>query len=116
MSRRLSTFISALLLVSASARAASLENEMKAVERLRGLTFKRPVIQRTITRAELPNVLRAQISLTFRVSGPHAIGLQFVESRRDPRFSGLPNLRQSVGALSLFYTFLGDEKFGVVRQ
>jgi hypothetical protein len=62
------------------------------------------------------NILRAQISLTVRVSGPHAVGLQFVESRRDPRFSGLPNLRQSVGALSLFYTFLGDEKFGVVRE
>jgi hypothetical protein len=62
------------------------------------------------------NVLRAQLSLTVRISGPHAIGLQFVESRRDPRFSGFPNPRQSVGALSLFYTLLGDEHFGVVRR
>ncbi|MEA2239919.1 MAG: hypothetical protein QOC81_4643 [Thermoanaerobaculia bacterium] len=68
MSRRLSTFISALLLVSASARAASLENEMKTVERLRGLTFARPVIQRTITRAELPNVLRAQMEKSLPYS------------------------------------------------
>lgn len=61
------------------------------------------------------NVLRAQVSLTVRVSGPHAIGVQYVESRRNPRLSGVSTARQSVGALSLFYEFLSDEKFGVVR-
>ena len=62
------------------------------------------------------NILRAQVSLTVRVYGQHAFGIQFVESKRDPHFSGIPNPRQSVGALSLFYTFLGDEHFGVVRR
>ncbi|MEA2162543.1 MAG: hypothetical protein QOK37_670 [Thermoanaerobaculia bacterium] len=67
MLRRVSIVIS-LLLASASARAASLANEMKTVERLRGLTFDRPVVQRTITRAELPNVLRAQMEKSLPYS------------------------------------------------
>jgi hypothetical protein len=61
MSRRIPKLVAALLFVSASARAASLDAEMKAVEKLRGLTFERPVISKTITRAELPKVLRAQM-------------------------------------------------------
>jgi len=62
------------------------------------------------------NVLRAQIALTIRVYDHHAVGIQFVEARRDPTFAGLPNPRQSVGELSIFYTFLGDSDFGVVRK
>src|SRR5437868_531582 len=61
MFRRLPNLVAALILVSASARAASLDAEMKAVEKLRGLTFAHPVVLRTITRAELPKVLRAQM-------------------------------------------------------
>ena len=61
MSRRLLNFVAATLLVSATAHAASLDAAMKTVEKLRGLTFTRPVLQKTITRAELPNVLRAQM-------------------------------------------------------
>jgi hypothetical protein len=57
------------------------------------------------------DILRAQVSLIVRIVDRHAIGVQFVESSRDPRFS-----RQSVGALSIFYTFLGDETFGAVRR
>lgn len=57
------------------------------------------------------DILRAQVSLVFRVTGRHGVGVQFVESSRDPRFS-----RQSVGALGVFYTFLGDERFGAVRR
>ena len=62
------------------------------------------------------NVLRAQVSLTVRVYGQHALGVQFIESRRNARLSGVSNARQSVGALSLFYEFLSDETFGVVRR
>jgi hypothetical protein len=68
MFRRLPTIVAVLVLVSASVRAASLEAEMKAVERLRGLTFDRPVVQRTITRAELPRVLRAQMEKSLPYS------------------------------------------------
>lgn len=62
------------------------------------------------------NIVRAQLGLTVRVYERHAIGVQLALTRRDPRFSGLGNLHQAVGALSLFYTFLGDREFGVVRK
>jgi len=68
MFRRLTTFAAALVLLAASANAASLETEMKTVERLRGLTFDHPVTQRTITRAELPKVLRAQMEKSLPYS------------------------------------------------
>jgi len=68
MFRRLTTFAAALVLLAASAHAASLETEMKTVERLRGLTFDHPVTQRTITRAELPKVLRAQMEKSLPYS------------------------------------------------
>jgi hypothetical protein len=62
------------------------------------------------------SILRAQVSVIVRVSGRHAVGVQFVESIRDPSFSDLDDSLQSVGALSLFYTFLSDTSFGVVRR
>lgn len=69
MSRRLaSVVVATLVLVSASAHAASLDTEMKTVERLRGLTFVHPVVERTLTRAELPKALRAQMEKSLPYS------------------------------------------------
>jgi hypothetical protein len=68
MLRRLSGAAAAIFLVAATARAASLEKEMKTVERLRGLTFTRAVAQQTIARAELPAVLRAQMEKSLPYS------------------------------------------------
>jgi len=62
------------------------------------------------------NIMRTQLSLTVRISGRHAVGLQFIDSRRDRSYSGIPDPRQSVGALTLFYEVLGDENFGVVGR
>jgi hypothetical protein len=61
------------------------------------------------------NILRAEVGLTVRVWGHHAIGLEFVVSRRDSTFSDVPDALQEVGALSLVYTYLGDTKLGAVR-
>jgi hypothetical protein len=68
MLRRLARPFVVLLLVTASAHAASLDAEMKTVEKLRGLTFERPVLLRTITRAELPSILRAQMEKSLPYS------------------------------------------------
>lgn len=68
MLRRLPHLFFMLALVTASARAASLDAEMKTVEKLRGLTFEHPVVQRTITRAELPTILRAQMEKSLPYS------------------------------------------------
>jgi hypothetical protein len=61
------------------------------------------------------NVARVDASLTFRIAGPHAVGIQYVGSWRDARYSDLPDRDQSVGTVSLFYCLLGGDDFGVVR-
>jgi hypothetical protein len=66
------------------------------------------------TRSE--NVVRAQVSLTVRVAGCHAIGLGFTHANRDARFEGFIDVPQSVNSVTLFYTHLGDTNFGVVRR
>jgi hypothetical protein len=68
MLRRLAHLLFVLALVTASAHASSLDAEMKAVEKLRRLTFERPVVRRTITRAELPAILRAQMEKSLPYS------------------------------------------------
>jgi hypothetical protein len=68
MSRRLLNLVAALFLVSSAAHAASLDAEMKTVEKLRGLTFAHAVVSKTITRAELPKVLRAQMEKSLPYS------------------------------------------------
>jgi hypothetical protein len=68
MFRRLPYFLATLFLVTSAAHAASLEADMKTVEKLRGLTFDHAVISKTITRAELPKVLRAQIEKSLPYS------------------------------------------------
>jgi len=68
MFRRLPPLVAALFLVTSSARAASLNAEMKTVEKLRGLTFAHAVTTKTITRAELPKVLRAQLEKSLPYS------------------------------------------------
>jgi len=55
--------LAAILLVSGGPllASASLEPQMREVERLRGLTFLHAVTERTIDRAELPGLLRSQL-------------------------------------------------------
>jgi len=68
MSRRLLSFIATLFLAASAAHAASLDADMKTVEKLRGLTFTHSVVSKTITRAELPKVLRAQMEKSLPYS------------------------------------------------
>lgn len=58
----------ALLLVAASGAAAGLEEQMRAVEEIRGLSFSGPVRSVTIDRSELPERLRAQLTRTLPYS------------------------------------------------
>ncbi|HTF89609.1 MAG TPA: DUF3943 domain-containing protein [Planctomycetota bacterium] len=61
------------------------------------------------------SIFRGMAALTVRVLGHHAIGLQFVNTTRDANFSQVNDSFQSVGALSVVYTYLNDEKLGVVK-
>jgi hypothetical protein len=99
MLRRLSGAVAVIFLVAASARAASLEKEMKTVERLRGLTFARSVAQQTIARADLPAVLRAQMEKSLPYSADdYAVilrALQLVDDKTPDIIGKMLDLYQS---------------------
>ena len=61
------------------------------------------------------NVTRANAGLTFRLFGPHAIGLQYVVTTRDARFPDRRDRHQSVETVSLSYNWLGHTRFGAVE-
>jgi hypothetical protein len=59
-------------------------------------------------------ITRLDASATLRVWGHHALGVQYVFSRRDANYAGLPSRSQSVGVVSVAYNLLGDVHFGAV--
>jgi len=58
---------------------------------------------------------RANVGLTVRVYGPHALSLNYVVSSREVHLSGVGDRRQSVETLTLSYNFLGHTRFGAVE-
>jgi hypothetical protein len=60
------------------------------------------------------NIIRGVVSLTVRVYNLHGITLKYTASRRDASYAGLPDTHQTVGAVSLGYTYLGQTRFGAV--
>jgi len=60
------------------------------------------------------NIARGDLTFTVRVYERHALALKYVVSQRDAHYPDLPNTHQTVGAISLFYTLLGDTGFGTV--
>jgi len=65
-------------------------------------------------REDSETILRGKIALTLRIFKQHGIGIQYVASSRDAYFSDLPDTSQSIAAVSLFYTYIGDTHFGAV--
>jgi len=61
------------------------------------------------------DVSRVESALTWRVAGPHAIGLGYVWSHRSAAFAGGIERRQTLGQVGLYYTLLGRQDFGAVE-
>ena len=61
------------------------------------------------------NIGRLNLGLTIRVYGPHALGIQYLGSRRDAHYPDKPYSHQSVEGFTLAYTLLGDTRFGAVE-
>lgn len=59
------------------------------------------------------NIVRADLALTWRLSGPHALTLKVLGNRRDARFDGSGSRQQQV-TVGVFYTLLGQDRFGAV--
>ena len=60
------------------------------------------------------NIVRADASLTWRVSGPHAVTFKVLGNRRDAAFAAGATQRQTQVSVGIFYTLLGKDRFGAV--
>lgn len=60
------------------------------------------------------NILRGDISLTTRIHNLHGITVKYVTSTRNAQYTDQPETRQTVGAISIGYTYLGQTRFGAV--
>jgi hypothetical protein len=60
------------------------------------------------------NIARGIISLTFRVHNLHGVTLRYTFSHRDAGYPNVASVRQSVGAISIGYAYLGQTRFGAV--
>jgi hypothetical protein len=61
------------------------------------------------------NIDRLNMGFTVRLFGRHALGVQYVASIRDAQYPDRADSRQTVGAVSLVYTLLGNPGFGAVE-
>ncbi len=58
---------------------------------------------------------RLNTGITVRIHGPHALGIQYNASSRDAEYPVRADSHQSIGTISLVYTWLGKARFGAVE-
>jgi hypothetical protein len=61
------------------------------------------------------NIVRADASLTLRVYRQHAISLKYLGNRRDAFYPDFGDSSQTRSTLGIFYTWLGQDRFGAVE-
>ncbi|HEX7435386.1 MAG TPA: DUF3943 domain-containing protein [Caldimonas sp.] len=61
------------------------------------------------------NIVRADVSFTFRVSKQQAVTIKLLDNRRDASFSTLGARRQTQMTVGIFYTLLGQDRLGAVE-
>lgn len=61
------------------------------------------------------DIKRIDASVTVRIYGHHALGVQYVFSQRNAHYPGLPARLQRVGTIGIAYNLLGDMHFGAVN-
>ena len=66
-------------------------------------------------RAGRDDVSRVESALTWRITGPHAIGISYVWSHRSAAFPPAVQQRQTLGQVGIYYTLLGRQDFGAVE-
>ena len=60
------------------------------------------------------NIARADISFTVRVHKRHAIAVKYLWNRRDATFPFLGDTTQARATVGVFYSYMGNERFGAV--
>jgi hypothetical protein len=61
------------------------------------------------------NIVRGTASFTVRIYGRHALSFNYVVSHREAHYPDLLDRNQTVGTVSIAYTFLNDTRFGAVE-
>jgi hypothetical protein len=61
------------------------------------------------------DVSRVESALTWRIAGPHAVGVSYVWSHRSAAFPSSVEERQTLGQVGIYYTLLGRQDFGAVE-
>jgi hypothetical protein len=59
-------------------------------------------------------IVRLDAALTVRLRRQHAVTLRYLGNRRDASFDGGPSGRQARSTVGIFYTLLGQDRFGGV--
>jgi hypothetical protein len=65
-------------------------------------------------RAGRDNIVRADVSFTWRVHRQHAISVKYLWSHRDASYPDLGDRTQTRATIGIFYTLLGHDRFGAV--
>lgn len=60
------------------------------------------------------NIVRADASVTFRVAKQQAVTVKMLGNRRDARFANPGTQRQTQATVGIFFTLLGQDRFGAV--
>jgi hypothetical protein len=60
------------------------------------------------------NVVRGNAALSVRLFGPHALTVKYLVTRRNAHYPDLGVRDQRRGTIGLFYTLVGNERFGAV--
>jgi hypothetical protein len=60
------------------------------------------------------DISRVDAALTWRISGPHAIGVKYVWSHRKANYPVIGDRPQTLATVGLYYTLIGYDGFGAV--
>ncbi|MGN6524795.1 MAG: DUF3943 domain-containing protein [Burkholderiaceae bacterium] len=59
------------------------------------------------------DISRVESAFTWRLAGPHAVGVTYAWSHRSAAFAGGAERKQTLGQVGVFYTLLGRQDFGI---
>lgn len=68
-----------------------------------------------LARGGRDNIVRADLSYTWRIEKHHAITVKYLWNHRDARYPDLGDRSQTRGTVGIFYTRLGGDHFGRVE-
>ena len=66
------------------------------------------------TTAGHDNIIRTDLAFTWRIVRQHAVSIRYLWNRRDATYATLADTTQSRATVGIYYTMLGNDRFGAV--